>query len=228
MVARPTTDGACQVRLQLSMLFVPRTVRASFWAAEFTSLGDVEQLKPPNDPPRWVAQAAARPVTTCARGLLPAGLSEPTAVADEGGRETFAGRSRRRMTTSIPPGTVRDVIVGVPTEIKDSERRVGLSPASVIELVAHGHEVLVEPGAGAGSGFADADYTGAGASLASDAEDVVARAEMIVKVKEPQPVERARLRADQTLFTYLHLAPAPDQAKDLMAASRVSRRRRSW
>ncbi|MEM8902578.1 MAG: alanine dehydrogenase [Actinomycetota bacterium] len=110
------------------------------------------------------------------------------------------------------------MIVGVPTEIKDSERRVGLSPASVIELVAHGHEVLVEPGAGAGSGFADADYTGAGASLASDAEDVVARAEMIVKVKEPQPVERARLRADQTLFTYLHLAPDPDQAKDLMAS----------
>ncbi len=110
------------------------------------------------------------------------------------------------------------MIVGVPTEIKDSERRVGLSPASVTELVAHGHDVLVEPGAGAGSGFLDDDYVVAGASLATDAADVFARAEMIVKVKEPQAAERALLRGDQTLFTYLHLAPDPDQAKDLMAS----------
>lgn len=103
-------------------------------------------------------------------------------------------------------------------EIKDSERRVGLSPASVTELAAHGHEVLVEPDAGAGSGFTDDDYLAAGASLAADAEDVFARAEMIVKVKEPQAAERARLRADQTLFTYLHLAPDPDQTTDLMAS----------
>lgn len=103
-------------------------------------------------------------------------------------------------------------------EIKDSERRVGLSPASVTELVAHGHEVIVEPGAGAGSGFTDHDYVGAGALIGADAEDVFARAEMIVKVKEPQAEERARLRGDQTLFTYLHLAPDPEQTTDLMAS----------
>ncbi|MEO1063119.1 MAG: alanine dehydrogenase [Actinomycetota bacterium] len=110
------------------------------------------------------------------------------------------------------------MIVGVPMEIKDSERRVGLSPASVTELVAHGHEVIVEPGAGAGSGFTDHDYVGAGALIGADAEDVFARAEMIVKVKEPQAEERARLRGDQTLFTYLHLAPDPEQTTDLMAS----------
>ncbi|MEM9038138.1 MAG: alanine dehydrogenase [Actinomycetota bacterium] len=110
------------------------------------------------------------------------------------------------------------MIVGVPTEIKDSERRVGLSPASVTELVAHGHEVIVQRGAGVGSGFADPDYQSAGARIAVEAGEVFASAEMIVKVKEPQAGERAQLRADQTLFTYLHLAPDPEQTTDLMAS----------
>lgn len=109
------------------------------------------------------------------------------------------------------------MIVGVPAEIKDSERRVGLSPASVTELVAHGHEVLVERGAGVGSGFTDVDYQRAGGRVVVEAAEVFTAAELIVKVKEPQAHERSRLRADQTLFTYLHLAPDPDQAHDLMA-----------
>ncbi|MBI3452425.1 MAG: alanine dehydrogenase [Rhodospirillales bacterium] len=108
--------------------------------------------------------------------------------------------------------------LGVPKEIKSNENRVGLVPASVRELVLHGHEVLVETRAGYGIGFEDADYTAAGAKIAPTADEVFARAEMIVKVKEPQPVEIARLRAGQILFTYLHLAPDPAQAKGLMAS----------
>ncbi|MDQ4060262.1 MAG: alanine dehydrogenase [Pseudomonadota bacterium] len=108
--------------------------------------------------------------------------------------------------------------IGVPKEIKDNEYRVGLVPASVAELVAHGHEVLVETEAGAGIGASDEDYTAAGATIADSGEEVFARAEMIVKVKEPLRPERERLRPGQILFTYLHLAPDPEQAEDLMAS----------
>ena len=111
--------------------------------------------------------------------------------------------------------------VGVPREIKNAERRVGLTPASVRELVAHGHEVVVERLAGVGIGASDADYAAAGAALHDTAAEVFAVADMIVKVKEPQASERAMLRPGQVLFTYLHLAPDPDQTADLVASGAV-------
>ncbi|MFZ8940985.1 MAG: alanine dehydrogenase [Gemmobacter sp.] len=110
------------------------------------------------------------------------------------------------------------MIVGCPKEIKPQEFRVGLTPAAAHELVAHGHRVLIEASAGMGAGFADAAYEAAGAEIVATAEEVFARAEMIVKVKEPQAVERSRLRAGQVLFTYLHLAPDPDQTRDLLSS----------
>jgi alanine dehydrogenase len=113
------------------------------------------------------------------------------------------------------------MLIGVPREIKDQEYRVGLTPASVREIVAHGHEVLVETSAGSGIGAADADYTRAGAGIAATAAEVFQRAGMIVKVKEPQPAERKRLQRGQVLFTYLHLAPDPEQARDLVASGAV-------
>ena len=106
--------------------------------------------------------------------------------------------------------------VGVPKEIKNSEFRVGLAPGSVREYVANGHSVLVETGAGAGIKASDADYIAAGAEIAPDAARVFAESEMIVKVKEPQPVEWKQLREGQILYTYLHLAPDPNQARGLM------------
>jgi alanine dehydrogenase len=108
--------------------------------------------------------------------------------------------------------------IGCPKEIKPQEFRVGLTPNAAREAVNAGHTVTMETGAGAGAGFADADYTAAGASIAGAAADVFAAADMIVKVKEPQPVERKMLRDGQILFTYLHLAPDPDQTRDLMAS----------
>lgn len=108
------------------------------------------------------------------------------------------------------------MLVGVPKEIKTREYRVGLVPASVKELTGRGHKVLVETNAGAGIGASDAEYVAAGAEIASDAATVFANAEMIVKVKEPQQAEWAQLRADQLLFTYLHLAPDPAQTVGLM------------
>jgi len=108
--------------------------------------------------------------------------------------------------------------IGVPTEIKDAELRVGLTPTSVHELTARGHEVVVQSGAGGGIGADDEAYRRAGATIAAVADEVFAEAEMVVKVKEPQAIERAMLREGQLLFTYLHLAPDPDQAKDLMTS----------
>ncbi|HCB33645.1 MAG TPA: alanine dehydrogenase [Acidimicrobiaceae bacterium] len=110
------------------------------------------------------------------------------------------------------------MLVGLVRETKQAERRVGLTPGSVLELVHHGHEVLVETGAGAGVNAADADYESAGASVASSAAEVWGAAEMVVKVKEPQADERAQLRAGQILFAYLHLAPDADQTRDLLAS----------
>ncbi|MEF9996688.1 MAG: alanine dehydrogenase [Burkholderiaceae bacterium] len=111
--------------------------------------------------------------------------------------------------------------VGVPKEIKVHEYRVGLTPASVREMVAHGHRVLVETQAGAGIGAADSDYVQAGAEIAASAAEVFARADLVIKVKEPQAAERAQLRPGQILFTYLHLAPDPEQAKDLLASGAI-------
>ncbi len=111
--------------------------------------------------------------------------------------------------------------VGVPSETKVLERRVGLTPDSVREVVAHGHEVVVETGAGLGIGADDAAFAAVGATILPDVDDVFAAADLIVKVKEPLAEERAKLRSDQTLFTYLHLAPDPEQTKDLMASGAI-------
>ncbi|RZM17596.1 MAG: alanine dehydrogenase, partial [Sphingomonas sp.] len=106
--------------------------------------------------------------------------------------------------------------VGVPKEIKNHEYRVGLTPASVAELVAAGHDVIVETRAGLGIDFEDQDYRDVGATIVGDAAAVFAGADMIVKVKEPQPSEIALLEARHTLFTYLHLAADKPQAEGLM------------
>ncbi|GJL95366.1 MAG: alanine dehydrogenase [Hyphococcus sp.] len=106
--------------------------------------------------------------------------------------------------------------VGVPKEIKNHEYRVGLVPGSVREYVANGHEVLVQTGAGAGIKVSDADYEAAGAKIAPDAKTVFAESDMIVKVKEPQTNEWVQLREGQLLYTYLHLAPDPDQTRGLL------------
>jgi alanine dehydrogenase len=108
------------------------------------------------------------------------------------------------------------MLIGCPKEIKNQEYRVGMTPAAAREAVAHGHRVLIEAGAGTGAGFGDADYTAAGAELTGGPEQIFAEAELVVKVKEPQPGERAQLREGQVLFTYLHLAPDPDQTRDLL------------
>ena len=108
--------------------------------------------------------------------------------------------------------------VGVPTEIKVLEQRVGLTPESVRELIAHGHDVVIQAGAGHGIGAGDDRYVAAGASIVADASEIFAIADMVVKVKEPQAAERAMLRPGQLLFAYLHLAPDLDQTIDLLAS----------
>jgi alanine dehydrogenase len=113
------------------------------------------------------------------------------------------------------------MLIGVPKEIKVHEYRVGMTPSAVREAVERGHKVIVETHAGSGIGATDDDYRRAGAEVVGDAADLFARAEMIVKVKEPQAAERRRLREGQVLFTYLHLAPDPEQAKDLLASGAI-------
>ena len=110
------------------------------------------------------------------------------------------------------------MLVGVPSEIKVHEYRVGLTPGAVREYVAHGHSVVVQSGAGAGIMANDDAYRAAGASIADNAAEIFATTDMIVKVKEPQPKEWVQLRPGQLLFTYLHLAPDPEQAKGLIAS----------
>ncbi len=112
--------------------------------------------------------------------------------------------------------------IGVPKEIKTHEYRVGITPGGVREVVQHGHAVQVETGAGMGIGLDDAAYEKAGATIAASADELFAQADLIVKVKEPQPVECARLQSGQTLFTYLHLAPDPEQAKGLLASGCIA------
>ena len=111
--------------------------------------------------------------------------------------------------------------VGVPKEIKNHEYRVGLVPSSVLELVHHGHEVIVQQGAGLGAGLTDEDYIAAGATMIETADEIFASADMIVKVKEPLAEERKKLRPGQILFTYLHLAPDAPQTKDLIESGAV-------
>ena len=111
--------------------------------------------------------------------------------------------------------------IGVPKETKDHEYRIALTPESVVEIIRKGHQVIVESNAGAGIGAMDDTYRQAGAEIVENAEMVFAQTEMIVKVKEPQKPERRRLRSGQILFTYLHLAPDPDQAADLLQSGAV-------
>ncbi|MEM7710188.1 MAG: alanine dehydrogenase, partial [Pseudomonadota bacterium] len=110
------------------------------------------------------------------------------------------------------------MLIGCPKEIKPQEFRVGLTPAAAQEAIAHGHAVIVERSAGFGSGFEDAEYEGVGVEIVDAAEEVFARADMVVKVKEPPAAERKRLREGQVLFTYLHLAPDRAQTEDLLAS----------
>ncbi len=110
------------------------------------------------------------------------------------------------------------MIIGCPKEIKPQEFRVGITPNAAGEAIAHGHKVVIQAGAGTGAGFTDQDYTAAGAKILGTAAEIFKIAEMIVKVKEPQPSERKMLREGQLLFTYLHLAPDPDQTRDLLAS----------
>ena len=113
------------------------------------------------------------------------------------------------------------MLIGVPKEIKNHEYRVGMAPASVREAISHGHQVMVEANAGEGIGVTDAEYSNIGAQIIDSAAEIFAEAEMIVKVKEPQAVERAMLREGQVLFTYLHLAPDPEQTRELIDSGAV-------
>ena len=113
------------------------------------------------------------------------------------------------------------MLIGVPKEIKNNEFRVGLTPASVRELIANGHQVLVQQNAGTAIGLDDAQYLAAGAEMVDAAAVIFARADMIVKVKEPQAVECAMLRPGQILYTYLHLAPDPEQTAALVKSGAI-------
>ncbi|WP_245869451.1 alanine dehydrogenase, partial [Vibrio fujianensis] len=113
------------------------------------------------------------------------------------------------------------MIIGIPKEIKNHEYRVGMIPANVRELLTYGHQVIVETHAGTGIGFSDDDYIAAGASIIHSAADLFAQADMIIKVKEPQVVERSMLKEGQILFTYLHLAPDFPQTEALIKSNAV-------
>ena len=113
------------------------------------------------------------------------------------------------------------MLIGVPKEIKNHEYRVGMTPMSVREAVRHGHQVWVERSAGAGFGATDADFVAAGAQMMATPAEIFAKAEMIVKVKEPQAAERRMLREGQILYTYLHLAPDPEQTRDLVKSGAI-------
>ncbi|RUO73888.1 alanine dehydrogenase [Pseudidiomarina sediminum] len=113
------------------------------------------------------------------------------------------------------------MLIGVPKEIKNHEYRIGLTPGSVREYVAHGHSVMVEHDGGAAIGFTNEDYELAGATIVADPAEIFAKADMIIKVKEPQPNECVQLREGQILYTYLHLAPDPTQT-ELLAKAGVS------
>ncbi|HLB57913.1 MAG TPA: alanine dehydrogenase, partial [Gammaproteobacteria bacterium] len=114
------------------------------------------------------------------------------------------------------------MLIGVPKEIKNNEYRVGLVPGSVRELIANGHQVMVQSGAGVGIGFDDHAFEQAGAKIVKTAVEIFQAAEMIIKVKEPQPEECRMLREGQVLFTYLHLAPDPEQAKLLQKSGCIA------
>ncbi len=111
--------------------------------------------------------------------------------------------------------------VGIPKETKIKEYRVGLTPDSVLQFSKHGHQILVETGAGMGLNLSNEDYLAAGAKIVNSAEEIFAKSELIIKVKEPQKYERKMLRENQILFTFLHLAPDPGQTKDLLDSGAI-------
>ncbi len=113
------------------------------------------------------------------------------------------------------------MIIGIPKEIKNHEYRVGMTPIGIQELTSSGHKIYVQTQAGSNIGISDEDYQKSGAIIVPTAEDIFATSEMIIKVKEPQHQERLMLREDQILFTYLHLAPDPVQAQELIASNAV-------
>ena len=113
------------------------------------------------------------------------------------------------------------MLVGVPKEVKNHEYRTGLLPSSAAELIKHGHKVIAETRCGDGAGFSDEDYVKVGVEICKSAAEVFERADMIIKVKEPQPAERKMLRKDQILFTYLHLAPDHEQTQDLIDSGAI-------
>jgi len=159
---------------------------------------------------------ATATVTEMAAALVSVPASLPTQIAET---DPFVSVSQNvRQGRQNKDG---DMLIGVPKEIKNHEYRVGLTPESVRELVGHGHSVIVETDAGAGIGATDDAYTEAGASILSGAAEIFAQADMIVKVKEPQAAERAMLRPGQILYTYLHLAPDPEQTRDLVASGAI-------
>jgi len=132
----------------------------------------------------------------------------------------FVTLSKHPVNTTKKNKGVR-MIIGVPKEIKNHEYRVGLIPSSVRELTTLGHQVLIESSAGDGIGFSDDEYISVGASILPTAHDIYTQADMIVKVKEPQAVERTQLKKGQILFTYLHLAPDFTQTKDLIKSNAI-------
>ena len=155
---------------------------------------------------------------SCILAVCSNSLSHPPRMASE--KSKHVHRFWPILGAQRPIRAVREskMKIGCPKEIKPQEFRVGMTPDAAREAIAHGHEVLVETNAGNGAGFSDADYKAVGAKIIGTAEEVFAQADMIVKVKEPQAVERKRLRPGQVLFTYLHLAPDPEQTKDLLAS----------
>src|SRR5215208_8359457 len=151
------------------------------------------------------------------RAVLPqayAALQDPPSGAAD--RQGPVERTRPdRVLAGVEGEGAGDMKVGVPTEIKTDEYRVSLTPAGARELVEHGHEVIVQAGAGDGSTIPDSEYTAQGARIAPDAASVFEEAELVLGVKEPQPEEVAMLRPDHLLFTYLHLAPNPELTRGL-------------
>src|SRR5207248_179164 len=143
-----------------------------------------------------------------------AALPHPARGTAHGARLLQCARPDRVLAGAAGPGADA-VRIGVPTEIKPDEYRVAITPAGVRELSAHGHEVLVQAGAGEGSAFSDADFEQQGGRIVPHAYDIFEAAELVLKVKEPQPVEVQMLHEGQTLFTYLHLAAEPELARGL-------------
>jgi alanine dehydrogenase len=134
-------------------------------------------------------------------------------LAKDGENRLETDRKRYKVIASEENATMK---IGCPKEIKPQEFRVGITPNAALEAVSRGHEVIIQTGAGLGAGFDDAAYIEAGAHILSTADEIFAVSDMIVKVKEPQAVERKMLREGQLLFTYLHLAPDPEQTRDLL------------